>query len=73
MARQLISHFTQTLNMAIDRHKFPASARAFYQLDGSQARVPQLTSEEDIMTWGDRLKEGEPARVDVTSILWRGL
>jgi hypothetical protein len=63
LARQMISHFVQTLNLAIDRHTFPPAARGFYQLDGNQAKLPTLTSEEDVMTWGDRLKEGEPARV----------
>lgn len=62
-ARQWISHFIQTLNLAIERGVFPSSVRGFYQLDGNQVRLPQLSSEHDLMTWGGRLKTGEPARV----------
>ena len=61
--RQLISHFIQNLNNAIERGTFPASVRAFYQLDVGSARVPVLSSRDDVLLWGDRLATGETARV----------
>jgi hypothetical protein len=63
VARQFISHFIQTLNMAIERHTFSPSDRAFYQLEVSNGVVPHLASESDVLLWGERLIEGEAARV----------
>jgi hypothetical protein len=63
VARQFISHFIQTLNMAIDRHTFRPSDRAFYQLDVNNGVVPPLASESDVLLWGQRVIDGEAARV----------
>jgi len=63
IARQLISHFIQTLNMAIDRHAIPATARAYYQLDLSQGSLPDLSSHDDVVLWGGRLADGETQRI----------
>ena len=62
-ARQLISHFIQALNNAIDRHVFPATVRAYYQLDIAQAAVPKLSSQADVLLWGNRLAVGEAKRI----------
>ena len=62
-ARQLISHFLQALNNGIDRNAIPASARAYYQLDLSQSALPSLSSQTDVLLWGDRTVDGETKRV----------
>ena len=61
--RMWASHFFQNLNMAIDRGVIPPSARAFYQLDISQAAVPRMPSEADLVLWAGRVVSGEAARV----------
>lgn len=63
MARQFISHFIQTFNMAVDRNVFPATDRAHYQLDVSGGSLPPLASEADVLLWGDRVIAGEAKRV----------
>ena len=63
LARQLISHFLQALNNAIDRNAIPAAARAYYQLDVSQGTLPNISSQADVLLWGDRLADGEAKRI----------
>ena len=61
--RMWTSQFFQNLNMAIERGVIPSSARAFYQLDVSQAVLPKLNSEADLVLWAGRAVSGEAARV----------
>ena len=61
--RMWTSHFYQNLNMGIDRGVFPASARAFYQLDVSQESLPSMSSEADLVLWAGRAVSGEAARI----------
>lgn len=60
--RMFISHFFQNIFMGIARGIFPNAAKAFYMLDMSTNAVPKLDSEEQILTWGDRIKTGDAAR-----------
>lgn len=57
-----ISHFFQTFNLAVARDDFPASARAFYQLEVSNAAVPPVITHADRLTWAQNIIDGETAR-----------
>jgi len=59
----VISHFIQVFNFGIVRNKYPEADRAHYQLDVGTGFVPSLTQESDIVLWGQRLIDGEAARV----------
>jgi hypothetical protein len=62
-AKMYISHFIQTFNMGVDRGIFPASHRAFYQLDVSSKSVPLLNTEPLVTLWGQRLIDGDVERL----------
>jgi hypothetical protein len=62
-ARMYITHFFKTFNDAIDRGVFTASDRGFYQLDINDNTVPSLSTEADVILWGERIKDGDAARV----------
>jgi hypothetical protein len=59
---QLVSHFIQGFNLAVARGYYPASSRAFYQLDASSDAVPAITSQADRLTWAGNVTAGETAR-----------
>lgn len=61
-ARMYISHFIQVFNLGVTRAVYTASARAFYQLDVSSDALPSLSTEAEILQWGQRLKDGDTAR-----------
>jgi hypothetical protein len=62
-ARMFISHFIQVFNLGVVRGVYLAAHRAFYHLDVSSDRVPVLSNEEDITTWGANLHDGDAARI----------
>lgn len=62
-ARMYISHFFQVFNLGVARELFPAAHRAFYLLDVTSEAVPPLDSAESIVTWGQRIIEGDAQRV----------
>lgn len=62
-ARLYLSHFIQVINMAIQRGELPDSIREHYQLEGYGKRLPRLTTEKDIIKWGEILIEGEAGRI----------
>jgi hypothetical protein len=61
--KMYISHFIQTFNMGVDRGVFPASHRAFYQLEISSKKVPLLNTEPLVTLWGQRLIDGDVERL----------
>lgn len=63
-ARMYLSHFIQTLNMAITRGDIPAEVRKLYGLPVDSNRVPDLTLDDDIMFWGQKIVAGELARTN---------
>lgn len=62
-ARLYISHFYQVLNFAILRGEIAASSRKFYGLKENDSRLPQLTTEKDLVYWGEKLIKGEAERL----------
>ncbi|MBR6116777.1 MAG: hypothetical protein IKP93_04795, partial [Paludibacteraceae bacterium] len=54
-ARMYISHFIQVLNLAIIRGEIKPEQVAMYGLDLDSRVVPDLTTEQDILLWGQRI------------------
>lgn len=63
-ARLYISHFIQVVNMAISRGDLVPETRNYFELDEEEKKVPSINSEEEIITWGQRLIDGEKKRRD---------
>ena len=61
-ARLYISHFIQVVNMAIARGDLVPETRGYFELEEEEKKVPSLTTEEEVITWGKRLIEGEQER-----------
>lgn len=62
-ARLYISHFIQVLNFCIARGELKPSARTFYGLEETDAKVPSLLTEQDLLQWGEKLITGEQSRI----------
>lgn len=62
-ARLYISHFIQVLNLSVIRHEIKKETKTLYQLDPDNFAVPDLTSNDAVMTWGENIMKGEQDRV----------
>ncbi len=62
-ARMFVSHFFQSFINGVARGVFPNSHKAFYQLEVSSDKVPPLDSEPLLTFWGQRLIDGDAARI----------
>jgi len=62
-ARIYLTHFIRVMNMAIFRGELPAETRAFYGLATDESTVPSLNTENELMSWGRRIIEGEEFRI----------
>jgi hypothetical protein len=62
-ARIYLTHFIKVMNMAILRGELPAETRAFYGLATNDATVPSLYTENELLSWGRRIIEGEEFRI----------
>jgi len=60
--RLYISHFIQVVNMAISRGDLVPDTRSYFELDDEGKKVPSLHTEEEVISWGKRLIEGEQKR-----------
>lgn len=61
-ARLYISHFIQVVDMSIARGEQQSKIRTVYGLDEDERKLPNLISEEDLITCGKQLIEGERNR-----------
>ena len=61
--RLYLSHFIQSFNMGVARGLFPESDRLFYGLDIHSGSVPDISSDDKMILWGNRILTGDPARV----------
>lgn len=61
-ARMYISHFIQVLNLSVIRGEIKKEQKALYGLDTHNNVVPDLTSEEDLLYWGEKIIAGENER-----------
>ncbi len=62
-AKLYISHFVQVVNMAIQRGEISSTILDYYNLNGYSKKLPPLNTEEEIITWGEKLIDGETQRV----------
>jgi hypothetical protein len=62
-ARIYMTHFVKVMNMAIYRGDLPVETRAFYGLATNESTVPSLNSENELISWGHRIIEGEELRI----------
>lgn len=62
-ARMYISHFIQVLNLAAIRGEIKKGQKELYKLDVNNHTLPDLTTEENLITWGHNIIEGENARI----------
>lgn len=62
-ARIYLTHFIRVMNMAIFRGELPAETRAFYGLATDESTVPSFNTENELMSWGRRIIEGEEFRI----------
>jgi hypothetical protein len=62
-ARIYLTHFIKVMNMAIFRGELQAETRAFYGLATDDAAVPLLNTENELVSWGRRIIEGEEYRI----------
>ena len=62
-ARLYISHFIQVLNFTIARGELKPQARTFYDLDEDDSKVPSLLTEQELLTWGEKVINGEQERI----------
>jgi hypothetical protein len=62
-ARLYLTHFIRVMNMAIIRCDLPVETRAFYGLATDETTVPSLNTENELISWGKRIIEGEEFRI----------
>ncbi len=63
MGIYLVHDFIEALNRAIRRKVFLPTVRNFYQLNVNDDKLPVITTEAQLITWGLNLKDGEAARI----------
>src|SRR5450759_540169 len=62
-ARIYLTHFIRVMNMAIFRGELPAETRAYFGLATDESTVPSLNTENELLSWGRRIIEGEEFRI----------
>ncbi len=62
-ARIYLTHFIRVMNMAIFRGDLPPETRAYYGLATNESTVPALNTENELISWGRRIIEGEEFRI----------
>jgi hypothetical protein len=62
-ARMYLTHFIRVMNMAVMRGDLPAETRAYYGIPTNESVVPSLNTENELVTWGKRIIEGEEYRI----------
>jgi len=62
-ARIYLTHFIKVMNMAIFRGDLPAESRAYFGIATNESSVPSLYTENELISWGKRIIEGEEFRI----------
>lgn len=62
-ARIYLTHFIRVMNMAVFRGDLPAETRTYYGMALNESTVPSLNSENELVSWGKRIIEGEEFRI----------
>ena len=58
-ATMYVSHFIQVLLMSIERGEMKRSTLPLYGMSETQTAVPSLKAAESVITWGEKIVEGE--------------
>jgi len=58
-----LTHFIKVMNMAILRGELPPETRAFYGIPTDDPTVPSLNNENELVSWGRRVIDGEIFRI----------
>jgi hypothetical protein len=61
-AKLYISHFIQVVNMAMQRGDLSETERTYFSMSESMQKLPPLSTESDLITWGEKLIHGEELR-----------
>lgn len=61
--RMYFSHFLQVVNMSIQRGELSKDVRLFYGIDREVSKLPDFTSDTQILKWGQQIIEGENNRM----------
>ena len=61
-ARMYVSHFIQVLNLAVIRGEIKKEQKRLYGLDPENHFVPDLSTDECLMEWGQKIIDGELKR-----------
>ena len=61
-ARMYISHFIQVLNLAVIRGEIKRAQKELYKLDPKSNALPDLSTEEGLIEWGQNIIDGENKR-----------
>jgi hypothetical protein len=62
-ARIYLTHFIRVMNMAIFRGEIPPETRAYYGLATNESTVPSMSTENELLSWGRRIIDGEEFRI----------
>ncbi len=62
-ARMYISHFIQVLNLTVIRGEIKKEQKELYKLEVNNHILPDLSSEEDLLVWGQNIIDGEAERI----------
>lgn len=62
-AKIYITHFIRVMNMAVFRGDLPVETRVYYGLPTNELKVPAMNTENELITWGRRIIEGEELRL----------
>jgi hypothetical protein len=62
-ARLYLTHFVRVMNMAIFRGDLPVETRAYFGLATNESTVPSMNTENELLSWGRRIIEGEEFRI----------
>jgi len=61
-ARMYVLHFVQVLFLSAERGEINGGLK-FYELEEYNGKFPPLNSEKDILSWGEKIVEGEQKRI----------
>ena len=61
--RMYLSHFVQVLYMSVMRAEIREDQLTYYGLEGEKLVVPDLTTHEQILAWGEKIIQGEDLRI----------
>ena len=57
-----ISHFIQVVNLAVARGDLAPETRNYFAMGDDEKKVPSLSSDEEVVWWGNQLIKGEQFR-----------